>query len=155
MMPETASIDDLPTSAEEHICFAIYSAGHAFNRAYKPMLKELNLTYPQYIALTVLWEEDGLSVGALCERLRLESSTLTPLLKRLEGLGHIERKRGTNDERQVFISLTQSGRSLKAHAPDITKCIVDATGYDLNTLEQLVKTIATLRDNLINAPSQT
>lgn len=154
-MPEIASTDDLPKSAEELICFTIYSAGHAFGRAYAPLLKKLNLTYPQYITLTLLWEEDGLSVGALCDRLRLESSTVTPLLKRLESLGHIERKRGTNDERQVFVSLTRSGLALQKHAPDITKCIIDATGYDLDRLGSLVKTIATLRDNVIAAEPKT
>lgn len=147
-MPKTAEPDDLPKSAEELICFAVYSASHAFSRAYSPMLKRLNLTYPQYIALTVLWEEDGLSVGTLCERLRLESSTVTPLLKRLESLGHIERKRGSSDERQVFVHLTPSGRSLQQHAPGITRCIVDATGTDIDTLESLVKMIGMLRDNL-------
>lgn len=154
-MSETISIDDLPTSAEELICFTVYSAGHAFSRAYAPLLRKLNLTYPQYITLTILWAEDGLSVGALCERLRLESSTVTPLLKRLESLGHIERKRGTKDERQVFVYLTKSGSSLQRHAGDITRCIIEATGYDLDTLDSLVKTIATLRDNLIRAESKT
>ena len=153
-MTETISIDDLPKSAEELICFTIYSAGHAFSHAYAPLLKKLNLTYPQYITLTILWEKDGLSVGALCERLRLESSTVTPLLKRLESLGHIERRRGTKDERQVFVFLTKSGSSLQRHAGDITRCVIDATGYDLGTLDALVKSIATLRDNLIRADAK-
>ena len=154
-MTETLSIDDLPKSAEELICFSIYSAGHAFNRAYGPMLKKLDLTYPQYITLTILWEDDGLSVGDLCERLRLESSTVTPLLKRLESLGHIERRRGEEDERQVFVSLTPRGRALRKHAGDITKCIIESTGYDLDTLGSLVEIISTLRDNLIRAESKT
>ena len=142
---------DLPNRSDDLICFAIYSAGHAFNRAYGPMLKDLNLTYPQYIALTVLWAEDGLSVGDLCNRLRLEPSTLTPLLKRLEKLGHVERKRGARDERQVFVTLTKSGHALQAHAPDITRCIIEGTGYDLAALDDLVDKITTLRDNVITA----
>ena len=146
--------DRLPQSAEELIGFTIYSAGHAFNRAYGPMLKTLNLTYPQYIVLTVLWEQDGLSVGALCDRLRLESSTMTPLLKRLEGVGYITRKRGSEDERKVFATLTKKGRTLREQAPGITKCIIDATGYDLETLDALVKSIATLRDNVIKAGTE-
>ena len=154
-MTETFSVDDLPKSAEELICFTVYSAGRAFSRAYAPMLKKLEVTYPQYIALTILWEEDGQGVGALCEKLRLESSTVTPLLKRLESLGYIERKRGTKDERQVFVSLTPRGRALQEHAGDITRCIIDATGYDLDTLGALVETIATLRDNLTRAGSKT
>ncbi len=150
-MPKPVAIDDLPKSVEEFICFNIYSAGHAFNRAYSPMLKELNLTYPQYIALTILWEEDGLNIGELCDRLRLESNTVTPLLKRLESLGHIKRKRGEIDERQVFVSLTPSGRALQKHAANITKCIIETTGYDLEKLEALVKNISNLRDNVMRA----
>ncbi|NKB18966.1 MAG: MarR family transcriptional regulator [Alphaproteobacteria bacterium] len=148
-MPKPLSRDKLPKSAEELICFNIYSAGHAFNRAYSPMLKKLKLTYPQYITLTILWETDGLKVGDLCEKLRLESSTLTPLLKRLEALGYIKRQRGKEDERQVFVHLTKVGSSLQKHAGDITRCIIEATGYDLDTLDTLVKTIAELRDNVI------
>lgn len=141
--------EDLPVRAEDLICFTIYSAGHAFNRAYHPMLKELGLTYPQYIALTALWEKDGIKVGELGARLRLESSTLTPLLKRLEKLGHVQRKRGQSDERQVFIFLTKSGRELKKAAPEITRCIVEATGVELEKLDELVKSISDLRDNLL------
>ncbi|MCR9213069.1 MAG: MarR family transcriptional regulator [Proteobacteria bacterium] len=149
------SKNDLPTSAGDLICFTIYSAGHAFNRAYHPMLKELGLTYPQYIALTVLWEQDGLSVGEMGEKLKLESSTLTPLLKRLEKLGHVARKRGTTDERQVFVTLTKSGRDLKKSSPDITRCIVEATGFDLKKLDALVKTVASLRDNVLDTTEKT
>lgn len=151
--PGAIATEDLPKSAEELICFAIYSAGHAFSRAYGPMLKKLNLTYPQYITLTVLWENDGLSVGALCERLKLESSTLTPLLKRLETLGHIERNRGKEDERQVFVTLTPSGLSLQKYAPEITRCIIAATGYDLGKLDSLVETITTMRDQVASIGS--
>lgn len=142
---------NLPVTAEELICFSIYSASHAFNRAYHPMLKELGLTYPQYITLTALWETDGVSVGELGQRLRLESNTLTPLLKRLEKLGHVERKRGKSDERQVFVFLTKSGRDLKKAAPDITRCIVEATGFEPEKLDALVKTVSDLRDNLLEA----
>ncbi len=141
----------LPQSAEEMICFAIYSAGHAVNRAYSPLLKALGLTYPQYIALMVLWETDGLSVGALSRRLRMESSTLTPLLKRLERLGHVERRRGVEDERQVFVHLTKSGRALQRRSPEITACIIKATGMDLTRLEELVEALSALRDNMIKA----
>ena len=84
----------------------------------------------------------------------LESSTLTPLLKRLESLGHIKRKRGTADERQVFVFLTRKGLALREHAADITKCIIEATGYDLKKIGSLVKTIATLRDNLNRSGSK-
>lgn len=152
-MLQTVPSDALPKSARELICFSIYSAGHAFNRAYAPLLKKLNLTYPQYITLTVLWEKDGLSVGALCDYLKLESSTLTPLLKRLEGLGHVERRRGKKDERQVFVFLTRSGSALEKEAGDITKCIIGQTGYDLEILDEMVGLITSLRDNVMSAKS--
>jgi DNA-binding MarR family transcriptional regulator len=147
---DTGPDGDAGVKVEDLICFALYSANHAMNRAYKPHLTALGLTYPQYIALTVLWEKDGITVGAMCDRLMVETSTATPVLKRLESLGHIERRRGTTDERQVFIHLTASGRSLQAMAPKITACIVDETGVPPKKLANLVRKIGVMRDNLLN-----
>src|SRR5258707_9190090 len=90
---------------EDLVCFAVYAAGHAFNRVYKPLLDELGLTYPQYLVMTALWGEDDQTVGALGGQLSLEYSTLTPLLKRLERLGMISRRRDPEDERQVRLRL--------------------------------------------------
>ena len=101
---------------DEQICFAVYSAAHAFNRAYRPFLAELGLTYPQYLVMLVLWEQDGQSVKAIGERLGLDSGTLTPLLKRLEGNGLILHKRGREDERQVLVELTEAGHALREKA---------------------------------------
>ena len=145
---QNSSFEKGPQRIEELICFALYSANHAMNRAYGPHLSELGLTYPQYITLTALWDEDGVSVGSLCDRLMTETNTLTPVLKRLEAQGHIERRRGDRDERMVFIHLTKSGRALKLKAPHITACIIDNTGLPLDRLEELVSTIATMRGNL-------
>ena len=139
---------DLPQAVEDHICFAVYAASHAFSRAYHPMLKDLGLTYPQYMALTALWDQDGQTVGALGEVLGLESNTLTPLLKRLEALGHVTRKRGDEDERKVFVWLTDQGRALRGRAPDITRCIIGATGMELAELKALVETLVELRENV-------
>lgn len=97
---------------DEFLCFAVYSANHAFNRIYQPLLRALHLTYPQFIAMIVLWAEDNLSVGELGSRLFLQSNTLTPMLKRLEALEYIERRRDGADERQVRIKLTAKGRKL-------------------------------------------
>lgn len=144
----TPTQSDLPTTADDMFCFAIYSASHVVNRAYTPLLKPLGLTYPQYITLTVLWKDDGLGVGELSRRLKMESSTLTPLLKRLEQQGHIERRRGTEDERQVFVFLTKSGRALQRKAPHVTVCMIEATGLDLQKLQDLVGTLRLLTDNL-------
>ena len=130
------------------ICFAVYSTAHAINRAYAPLLKPLGLTYPQYIALTVLWEQDGLNVGELSKRLQMETNTLTPLLKRLEKLGHIVRKRGIKDERKVFIHLTKSGRTVQEHAPHITSCLIEAAGMSGADLNQAIALLHRLNNNL-------
>src|SRR3954470_10616096 len=108
-----------PQALSSQLCFAFYSMSHAFGRAYRQLLWPLGLTYPQYIVLLVLWEQDELSVKEIGERLFLDSGTLTPLLKRLEGTGHIRRVRDQGDERQVRIVLTETGRSLGEKAKDI------------------------------------
>ena len=145
-MPDTSDDHDLPENAEDMICFALYSASHALGRAYQPLLRDLGLTYPQYIALTVLWREGTVPVGTICKRMRLDPSTVTPLLKRLEGLGLVMRRRGETDERQVFVSLTEAGSALRTRAPDITRCIIGATGKDMAALERLVAELSELRD---------
>ena len=145
--PAVAERDEGLT-VEELICFALYSANHAMNKAYKPHLTALGLTYPQYIVLTALWDRDGITVGALCDRLLMETSTITPVLKRLEVQGHVTRRRGMEDERQVFVHLTQSGRALQAMAPKITACIIDDTGVPRAKLERLVRDISRMRDHL-------
>ncbi len=143
--------DDLPTRIDELICFALYSASNAMNRTYRPLLSPLGLTYPQYITLTALWEKDGVTVGTLCDRLMTETSTLTPLLKRLEQSGYIERHRSSADERQVFVHLTDAGRKLRKEAPEITRCVVDSTGIAPADLAELVRTIGRLRGNLLDS----
>src|SRR3981081_2893516 len=101
---------DWPLQLDNQICFAIYSTAHAFNRVYKPLLKRLGLTYPQYLVMLVLRERDGLSAQDIGERLFLDSGTLTPLLKRLEAAEFIKRTRSTEDERKVLIALTPRGQ---------------------------------------------
>ena len=133
----------------QFLCFAVYSASHAFNRVYKPLLEKLGLTYPQYLVMVILWEEDGQTVGRIAERLYLESSTLTPLLKRLENAGYLRRERDASDERQVRVRLTPRGREIQAEATDFPKCIVEASGQNLETLQKLQKEISALRDALM------
>jgi len=149
-MAEPASSDPLPTHPDQMICFAIYAASHAINRTYAPLLKPLGLTYPQYITLSFLWNRDGMSVGDLSKCLQMETSTLTPLLKRLEKLGHVERRRGVEDERKVFVHLTKSGQDLQQHAPEITACVIGATGMDLGTLDQVVASLTQLNRQLLD-----
>lgn len=130
------------------LCFAVYSANHAFGRLYRPLLEPLGLTYPQYLVMVVLWEKDGQKVGDLGQRLFLESNTLTPLLKRLETMGLVTRERGREDERQVRIHLTDAGRALKAGAERIPGCVLAAAGMDAAQATALTGAIQALRDAL-------
>ncbi|MBS0535367.1 MAG: MarR family transcriptional regulator [Proteobacteria bacterium] len=133
------------------LCFAIYSTGHAFNRVYKPLLDALGLTYPQYLVMVALWAENDQTVGQLGDRLFLESSTLTPLLKRLEALGFLTRKRDPEDERQVRLRLTDKGANLRKKARDVGGCIIEAVGLSGEAAVKLRGDIVRLRDNLMKA----
>lgn len=117
---------------DRQLCFALYSASRAMTAAYRPILSELNLTYPQYLVLLVLWEEDRVTVGRLGERLQLDSGTLSPLLKRLEAGGFIRRERSLHDERQVEVTLTPAGRKLEGKA----QCIPERLGARVGITEQ-------------------
>jgi DNA-binding MarR family transcriptional regulator len=139
---------DDPLNLDSFICFAMYSANHAMNRVYKPHLDELGLTYPQYLVMVTLWEEDSQTVGGIGDKLFLESSTLTPLLKRLEANGYIRRERSREDERQVLIRLTPEGAKLKERASLIPACILDATEGTPAGLTRLKDEIVALRDAL-------
>ena len=112
---------------DNQLCFALYSASLAMTKLYKPLLGGLGLTYPQYLAMLVLWQRDGLMVSELGERLSLDSGTLTPLLKRLESAGLIARIRALEDQRRVHITLTAAGRRLKAKAQKIPACVLAAS----------------------------
>lgn len=136
---------------DQQLCFAVYSAAHAFNRFYKPLLGRLGLTYPQYLVMLVLWEADGLSVGAIGERLRLDSGTLTPVLKRLEKLGLLTRRRDARDERQLVVELTEAGRGLKSVAEGFPARILDASECDGDELDGLRRGLVALRANLDKA----
>lgn len=138
---------DLSLRLQDQLCFALYAASRAMTRAYAPLLEPLGLTYPQYLTLLVLWEEDGASVKQLGERLALDSGTLTPLLKRMEQQGLVERRRGTEDERVVHIFLTAAGRALKAKARQIPAELVCQAGCDVNDEKDIARLLA-LRDEL-------
>ena len=130
------------------LCFAIYSAGHAFNRVYKPLLDRLGLTYPQYLVMLVLWERDGVPVKDIGERLFLDSGTLTPLLKRLEAAHLLKRTRSTEDERQVLISLTSQGQALREKARAVPQAILAASACSLSELSAMKNELIALRDRL-------
>ncbi|HLZ04578.1 MAG TPA: MarR family transcriptional regulator [Bradyrhizobium sp.] len=133
---------------DNQICFALYSAAHAFNRVYKPLLERLGLTYPQYLVMLVLWERDGVPLKDIGERLFLDSGTLTPLLKRLEQAGLIKRTRGTEDERQILIALTPQGHALREKARAVPQSILAATSCSVGELISLKNEIVALRDRL-------
>jgi DNA-binding MarR family transcriptional regulator len=139
---------DLPLLLGNQLCFAIYSTAHAFNRVYKPLLKRLGLTYPQYLVMLVLWERDGLPVKDIGERLFLDSGTLTPLLKRLEAAELINRTRGTEDERQVLIALTSRGQALREKARAVPHAILAASACSLTELSAMKNELIALRDRL-------
>ena len=143
-LPASVGLDSL-------LCFSVYSAGLAFNRVYRRPLKRLGLTYPQSLVMLALWEQDLQLVGQLGERLSLESSTLTPLLKRLETLGLVTRRRSDADERRVVVGLTEKGGALRGEVGELMRCIGEAVGLPRERAAQLTLDIATLRDNLQRA----
>ncbi len=143
-----------PDQLETQLCFAVYSAAHAFTRAYKPLLDPLGLTYPQYLVMLVLWEEDGQTVRVLGDRLGLDSGTLSPLLKRLEQAGLVIRIRNKRDERQVLISLTAKGREMQGDAARVNTAIAAATGCSQAKAESLRDGLLALTDRLTNQPAE-
>ncbi len=136
---------------ENQFCFALYSASHAMTKTYKPLLDRLGLTYPQYLVMLVLWEQDGILVKDIGARLYLDSGTLTPLLKRLEANGLVARNRDPHDERQVRISLSAAGRGLRLTAQQIPAQVVTASGKPGDALGSLRGQLTTMRDDLFRA----
>ncbi|HEX7642466.1 MAG TPA: MarR family transcriptional regulator [Burkholderiaceae bacterium] len=141
-------IDEL-LRLDNQFCFALYSASLAMTKTYKPFLENLNLTYPQYLVMLILWEQDNVLVKEIGERLFLDSGTLTPLLKRLEAAGLIERTRDPEDERQVRITLTKDGRALKRKAHDVPSQVLCASGQTPEQLMHLRKLLSDVRRDLI------
>lgn len=134
----------------DFLCFAVYSANLAFGKAYRPILDALGLTYTQYITLVCLAEHDGQTVRELGQNLFLESNTLTPILKKLEEMGYVNRERALADERQVVVSLTPSGRALREKAASGGN-LVGATGLTPEEFRTLQKAVVRLRDNLVDS----
>lgn len=133
---------------DEQLCFAIYSANHAITRVYRPLLEPLGITYPQYLVLLALWEKDEQRVRELGAALLLDSNTLTPLLKRMQTGGLVERRRNPDDERSVLISLSEKGKALQAEMKAITPCVTNAMGGNLAELGELRDRLQSLRRQL-------
>src|SRR5918997_1265834 len=135
---------------DRQLCFAAYSVSQAFNRVYKPGLDRIGLTYPQYLVLLVLWEQDDQTVNQIGKQLHLDSGTLTPLLKRLEAAGIVRRQRDTQDERQVRISITVKGSGLKEQAAEARKGVACATGLPAREIQAFRDELIRLRNSLNN-----
>ncbi|MDO3403008.1 MarR family transcriptional regulator [Mycolicibacterium neoaurum] len=139
MKPQLPQLSDF-------LCFAVYSANLAYGKAYKPLLDKAGITYTQYLVIVALWEKDHQTVSGLGEKLFLESNTLTPILKRLEGAGYLTRERSADDERRVLVSLTDTGRALREQGVEMD--LIAATGLEPDELRAIQKGMVKLRDNL-------
>lgn len=137
-----------PFALKNQLCFATYAAGLSFNRAYRAQLDSLGITYPQYLVLLVLWTRDDVTIGEIGEQLGLETNTLTPLLKRLEKLALLTRRRSQQDERKVLIALTPAGLKMRDEVGGIMQCMAEATGMGHDQLRGLISQMQLLRDNL-------
>ncbi|MEC4593463.1 MULTISPECIES: MarR family winged helix-turn-helix transcriptional regulator [Nitrospirillum] len=145
--PDSAAPPAPQPKLADFLCFAVYSANLAYGRAYKAILDELGVTYTQWIAIVALWEQDDQTVSGLGEKLFLESNTLTPILKKLESLGYLQRRRDPADERQVRVSLTPAGRQLRERGGQ--RNLVKASGLTPEEFKVIQKTVSRLRDNLL------
>lgn len=148
-------VDERWLQLDHQLCFALYSSSLAMTKLYKPLLEPLGLTYPQYLAMLVLWEGDGVTVSQLGERLMLDSGTLTPLLKRLEAAGLVQRLRDSADERRVLLQLTREGRALKRRALAVPEAVACAAGCELDELARLTARLKTLRNQLTASTPRT
>lgn len=140
---------------DQQVCFALYRASRATTAVYRPHLDRMGVTYPQYLVLLALWERDGRGVQDLCNALDLDTGTLSPLLKRLESAGYVERQRQRTDERRVVVHLTEAGRNLKTEAAEIPACVARAGGLDPDELVALRDTLHRLTAALHNAAGNT
>lgn len=150
-MPHDDAVPDALT-LDDQLCFALYGASMAVGRLYKPLLDRLGITYPQYLVLSALWEMDQQSVGAIAGRLALEASTVTPLLKRLAAAGLVHRVRNPDDERQVIVSLTEVGRSLRSESACLGEALLGTSGFELDRLQRLNAEVRALRDAVSGEP---
>ncbi|WP_089402705.1 MarR family winged helix-turn-helix transcriptional regulator [Geodermatophilus saharensis] len=154
-MEQTSVEGRLPAPSvalDDQLCFALYAASRAMTARYRPMLEELGLTYPQYLVMMLLWEEDQQTVGQLGQRLALDSGTLSPLLKRLTAAGLVTRHRRVEDERSVAIALTDAGRALRDRAYAISQDMICALRMDVDQFSDLKQTLNVLTQRVSESP---
>lgn len=144
-----ANFKDQPLPLDAQLCFSLYSTTLAINRLYKPMLDQLGVTYPQYLVLSSLWEGDGQTISAIADRLALDSSTITPLMKRLESAGFVSRQRNSKDERQVQAFLTAKGKALRADAGCLTQSLLENSQLSIDEMVALNEQVQGLRQALV------
>lgn len=137
-----------PLLLDNQLCYALYAAAHRMAKSYRPMLERMGLTYPQYLVLLVLWETDGVTVSEIGRRLRLDSGTLTPVLKRLETIGYLVRNRRRSDEREVEIALTETGRALRADAVGVREAVMCQLHMSEPEIQQMRADLNALIENL-------
>lgn len=135
-----------PIPLDMQLCFSLYGTTMAIHRAYKPMLDGLGVTYTQYLVLSALWERDGMTISAIADRLALEPSTITPLVKRLEQAGFVERRRSTADERQVEVFLTRKGKQLHSCTGCLTETLLERSGLTVAEMIDLNRKVQALRN---------
>jgi MarR family transcriptional regulator, organic hydroperoxide resistance regulator len=144
----------VPIPLDNQICFTLYATSMAITRTYKPMLDAMGITYPQYLVLNVLGEEDGMTIGAIASRLALESSTITPPVKRMEQAGLVTRQRSLVDERQVQVRLTDAGRALLARSSCLNETLIKRAGMTMDGLDALNREVQALRAALGEDPDR-
>lgn len=137
-----------PPTLDQHLCFKLYSTSLKMTQLYKPLLAPLNLTYPQYLVMVVLWEEEGLGIKGVAERLQQDPGSITPLVKRLEAEGYVTRGRSLEDERNLVLTLTEQGRALRAEGLKVSQQIAHACAISLAEVEGLAAGLAKLNRNL-------
>lgn len=140
-----------PLTLDDQLCFSLYGASIAMNRVYKPMLDRIGITYPQYLVLHALWEEDARTIGGIAERLSLESSTITPLVKRLAAAGFVVRERDARDERNVRVRLTPAGEGLRGEGACLAEAVFAKSGLSIDDLRTLTQQVRRLQQALAAA----
>ncbi|MBB5763957.1 MarR family transcriptional regulator [Methylorubrum rhodesianum] len=148
---ESAEVLRDPLLLDNQLCYALYAAAHRMTKSYRPMLERMGLTYPQYLVLLVLWENDGITVSEIGRRLRLDSGTLTPVLKRLESSGLLNRSRRQSDEREVEIALTDQGRALRSEAVAVRQSVMCQLNMSEPEIQAMRADLNALIENLSSA----
>ena len=141
-------VDTAPPRLDEHLCFKLYSTSLKMTQIYKPILAELHLTYPQYLVLVVLWQEEGIGIKDIAERLQQDSGSITPLVKRLEAQGYLIRNRDPNDERNRVLTLTRAGKALRKEGLAVSKAIARRCGINAAVAADLMANLGQLNANL-------